>query len=137
MNEKEYEARLDAVKADNRALAAEIRSEFSQLETILSSKPGLGWLIGIALAIVGALIAVIQFGGSQFSNGFSASSSYALQIEQYRVDTLEQVAQTNFQVERTNAQIERNNERLESIESLLIKVAAQQGVQPTEDDQTQ
>ena len=120
LSPKEYaDLKFEAAVSENRAIATEIRSELDQLETLIKSRPGLGWLIGIAIAIVAAIIGVLQFGGSQFSGGYSASSAYAYQLESYRSEVAAQVRQASTQMQQNTA-------RLENIESLLIQVIDRQ-----------
>ncbi len=116
---KYMEAMRDAAKADNLTLSAEVRADFATLKTLIDTKPGIGWLIGTAIAIVGSMIAIFQFGGSQFSSGFAASSSFTSQVEQYKKDL-------SAQAEQTNKQISENSDRLENIEEMLVTVIDRQ-----------
>ena len=59
-DDKYIDAKVDAAIA---GVAAAVRVDFARLESLIRAQPGLGWLLGIALAIVAAIIAIMQYSG--------------------------------------------------------------------------
>lgn len=76
------DAKVDAVKAQNDARFAEVRSgldnvlaQISIISSKIDDKPSLAWLIGVGFAGVLAIVALLAFGGDRFDGGVQVQSS--------------------------------------------------------------
>lgn len=91
--DKDYvDARIEAVKAQNDAHFAEVRSDISAISAKLDDKPGILSIIGIAVAGFLGVVSVLAFGGDRFDGGVQMQS------------TVSQIAVENQKISQENAQ---------------------------------